>query len=150
MNSPSPAVPPLRERFSGYLVAFCLGLAAGGVLGVVIWLATSARLIDTVGYTYSALGALLLLVGGVRGSGYLSPAAGAPGSPTERGDGPAREGAADPWRMVGRRGGLDAVERRRRRLLAPANPAAFWQVVAGCAYLAVGVVLTVLCAAPVE
>ncbi len=39
-------------------------------MGVIVWLATSMRLIDAVVYVYSGLGALLLLVGGVRGSGY--------------------------------------------------------------------------------
>ena len=121
---------PLRERLPGYLVAFSVGLGAAVAVGLVVWLATSARLVDAIGYALSALGAVSLLVGGIRGSGYAGSAsgeaAGAAGSPGG--------------------GRLDPVERRRRRLMAPPDPTAFWLVVAGCAYLAVGVVLTVLLA----
>ena len=41
---------------------------------------------------------------------------------------------------------VDPVERRRRRLTAPPNPAAFWQVIAGCAYIGIGVLMTMLLA----
>jgi len=146
MDATPAAEPALRERLAGYLVAFGIGLAVGAAVGVIVWLATAARLSDAVGYTYCALGAVLLLVGGVRGSGYSRPS---PGGRAALGGG---LGAA--WEAAGRRGEaidpvrLDPRERRRRRLMAPANPAAFWQVVAGCAYLAIGVLLTVLLATP--
>lgn len=117
-------------------------------MGLVIGLATSARLVDALGYTYSALGALLLLVGGIRGSGYGqaatragASAAGEPGRARE-GEAPALPGAG-----AAATGKLDALERRRRRLLAPPDPAAFWQVVAGCVYFGLGLLLTVAFAA---
>lgn len=144
MDATPAAARPLRERFPGYLAAFAAGLGAGGLVGVVIGLVTSARIIDAVGYTYSALGALLLLVGGAQGSGYPSPGARVP----EVLGGPGGTLGGDP--AEGRRvaaARFDPVERRRRRLRARPNPAALWQVVAGCAYLGVGVVLTVLFAA---
>jgi len=137
MEATPPVVPPLRERLAGYLAAFAVGLAAGAAIGVVVWLATSARLVDAIGYTYSALGAVLLLVGGVRGSGYP----GAAGRAAPDGGREAPTGA-----VAG--GRVDPVERRRGRLMAPPNPAAFWQVVAGGAYIAVGVLMTVLLAPP--
>lgn len=148
MDATPPAVSPLRERFPGYLAAFALGLGAGGLIGGVIWLATSARITDAVGYTYSALGALLLLVGGVRGSGYGNPVGGVgeafAGRGSRRGE-PAGDGAPargrPPWER-------DPVGRRRRRLSAEPNHTAFWQVVAGFAYLGVGVALTVVFAVP--
>ncbi len=123
MDDTPPAARPLGERFPAYLAAFAVGLGTGGLVGVVIWLATSARLIDAVGYTYSALGAVLLLTGGARGSGYPRPG---------------REAGA-------RR---DPVERRLALLRRGPDPRAFWEVVAGFAYLALGVVLTVVLAAP--
>jgi len=146
MDTTPAAGPPLRERLPGYLAAFGIGLAAGAAVGVIVWLATSARLSDAIGYTYSALGAVLLLVGGVRGSGYSGRGATGRGA-VGRGLGAAGE-AAGPLDQRGDATRLDPVERRRRRLMAPPNPAAFWQVVAGCAYLAIGVLLTMLLAAP--
>lgn len=122
MDAASRPVEPLRQRLPGYLVAFAAGLGAGTLVGVLIWLATSARLIDAVGYSYSGLGAVLLVVGGARGGGYLSPGS----------------GGAEP---------RDPVERRRARLRARPDPASFWQVVAGFAYVGVGIVLTVAFAA---
>jgi len=141
MDTTPSAERPLRERLPGYLAAFGIGLAAGAAVGVIVWLATSARLSDAVGYTYSALGAVLLLVGGVRGSGYPRPGAASRGT--------VGRGLGTAWEAVGRRGDQGEATRldpvgRRRRLMAPPNPAAFWQVVAGCAYLAIGVLLTVL------
>lgn len=130
MEPTRPAIAPLRERLPGYLVAFSVGLGAALAVGLVVWLATSARLLDAIGYALSALGAVLLLLGGIRGSGYAGLA---PGE-AARAEGPAGGGRLDP------------MERRRRRLMAPPDPTAFWLVAAGCAYLAVGVVLTVLLA----
>ncbi|HSQ38396.1 MAG TPA: hypothetical protein VLS92_10940 [Acidimicrobiia bacterium] len=131
MDAAPPTGAPLRVRLPGYLVAFALGLAAGGLVGVVVWLATSVRITDAVGYTFSALGALLLLVGGFRGSGH-----GLVGSAMPGGD--ELQGSPEAMRR------LEAIERRRRRLLAPPDPSAFWQVVAGFAYLGLGVGLNLL------
>jgi hypothetical protein len=148
MDGKPAGVRPLRERLPGYLIAFALGLAAGGLVGVVVWLATSVRIADAIGYAYSTLGALLLLTGGIRGSGY----AGSGGQSEEVPGGRERPTGESPaaGARVGRAWpvGLDPVERRRRRITAAPDPAAFWQVVAGFAYLGVGVTLTLVLAAP--
>jgi len=134
MDAAPPARTPLRVRLPGYLVAFALGLVGGGLVGVVVWLATSVRMADAVGYTYSALGVLLLLVGGLRGTGHGLVGSAMPGGQAD---------PADPGAMHR----LDPIERRHRRLLAPPDPSAFWQVVAGFAYLGLGVALNLLFAA---
>lgn len=139
---------PIGQRLPRYLGTFGLGLAAAGLIGLVVWLATSARLVDALGYSYSALGAVLLLVGGMRGSGYGSPAARGNDSPANAlgraGDGPSA-GRQTGWPAGA--GGYDPVARRRRRLQSAADPAAFWQVMAGCAYFGLGLLLTLLFAA---
>jgi len=147
MDAPPLKPAPLRERLPGYLTAFTLGLAGGGLVGVIVWLATSMRLIDAVVFVYSGLGALLLLVGGIRGRGYgksgrgSEDAAAGGGSP----QGAAGEGAST---RVGWPAGSDPLERRRRRVSAPPDPGTFWQVVAGFAYMGVGVALNLLFALP--
>jgi len=142
MDAKPAAVSPLPERLPGYLRAFALGLAGGGLVGVVIWLATSVGIADAIGYTYSGLGALLLLTGGIKGSGYASPAGQSGELPGGRGRGGAERPVAATPAPRAWPAGRDPVERRRRRITAAPDPAAFWQVVAGLVYLAVGVALT--------
>jgi hypothetical protein len=129
----------------GYLATFGLGLAGAGAVGLVVWLATSARLVDAVGYSFSGLGAVLLLVGGIKGSGYSGSVRG--GAVLPDGDRSVPRSASNRSGEVSDTTRLDPVERRRRRLMAPSNPAAFWQVAAGCAYIGIGVLMTVLLAA---
>jgi hypothetical protein len=129
----------------GYLTTFGLGLAGAGAVGLVVWLATSARLVDAVGYSFSGLGAVLLLVGGIKGSGYSGSVRG--GAVLSDGDRSVPRSASNRSGEVSDTTRLDPVERRRRRLMAPPNPAAFWQVAAGCAYIGIGVLMTVLLAA---
>ncbi len=148
MNVSPSAREPIKQRLPRYLNAFGLGLAAAGLIGLVVWLATSARLVDALGYSYSGLGALVLLLGGMRGSGYGSSAARAdnsPGDATGRTGDPASGSRHPGWGAVV--GGYDPVGRRRRRLQATPDPAAFWQVMAGCAYFGLGLLLTLLFAA---
>lgn len=144
MQAEPPVVPPLRERMPGYLTTFGLGLAGAAAVGLLVWLATSARLVDAVGYSFSGLGAVLLLVGGIKGSGYSGSARG--GAALPNGERSARRGTSSRLAEVTEAARLDPVERRRRRLMAPPNPAAFWQVAAGCAYIGIGVLMTVLLA----
>jgi len=144
MDTPPPTPAPLRERLPGYLSTFTLGLTGGGLVGVIVWLATSMPLIDAVVFVYSGLGALLLLVGGVRGIGYGKSGGGSEEAVADRRSGPegsAGEGASTraAWPA-----GRDPLERRRRRVSAPPNPGTFWQVVAGFAYVGLGVALNVL------
>ncbi len=144
MDASPPTPAPLRERLPGYLSAFTLGLAGGGLVGVIVWLATSIPLLDAVVFVYSGLGALLLLVGGVRGIGYGKSGGGSEEAVAGRGSSPegsAGEGAST-W--PGWSAGRDRLERRRRRMSAPPDPGTFWQVVAGFAYVGLGVALNLL------
>jgi hypothetical protein len=148
MDATPPTPAPLRERLPGYLIAFALGLAGGGLVGVIAWLATSMRLIDAVVYVYSSLGALLLLVGGIRGSGYGKSGRGSEEAVAGRGsrpEGSAGEGASTRAGWPERR---HPLEGRRRRISAPPDPGPLWQVMAGLAYLGVGVALNLVFAPP--
>ena len=148
MDAPPPKPASLRERLPGYLTAFTLGLAGGGVVGVIVWLATSMRLVDAVVYVFSGLGALLLLVGGIRGSGYGRSGGGS--DETVAGRSSAGEGSpgAGASKRAGWAAGRDPLERRRRRMSAAPDPGSFWQVVAGFAYMGLGVALNLLFAPP--
>ena len=149
MDATPLAPEPLAERMRGYLVVFAIGAAATGLVGVVVWLATSARLSDALGYTFIALGTLLLLVGGAKGGGYSNLGIGA----VEALMG-GRNRVHDDYESDEelRRGEVmkkrDPMARLRRGLRPQANPAAFWQVIAGFLYIAIGVGLTLLVAGP--
>jgi|GEM_PF-1229066 len=142
------ALEPLRERMRGYLAVFAMGLGAAGVVGVVIWLATSARLSDALGYTFIALGTLLLLMGGARGGGYTNLGIGAVealmGGRNRSQDDYATDEELRRGRVMKKR---DPMARLRRGLRPQANPSAFWQVIGGFLYIGIGVGLTVLLAA---
>jgi len=148
MDATPAAVKPLRERLPGYLVFFALGLAAGGLVGVVVWLATSLRLIDAVVYVYSGLGALLLLVGGIGGSGYGKSGGGSEEAVAGRGSSPEGSAGEGASMRAGWPAGRGPLERRRRRISAPPDPGTFWEVVAGIAYVGLGVALNLLFAPP--
>jgi hypothetical protein len=142
-------VEPLAERIRGYLVVFTGGLGAAALVGVVVWLATSARLTDALGYTYIGLGTLLLLIGGAHGGGYSNLGIGAVeavvGGRNRSQDDYAADDDLRRGRIMKRR---DPMERLRRGLRPQANPTAFWQVIAGFLYIGAGVALTVLFASP--
>lgn len=145
--TPTP-LEPLRERMRGYCIVFAMGLGAAGLVGVVIWLATSARLPDALGYTFIALGTLLLLIGGARGGGYSNLGIGAVealmGGRNRSQDDYVTDDELRRGRVMKKR---DPMARLRRGLRPQANPTAFWQVIAGLIYIGVGVGLTMLFAA---
>ena len=67
---------PLRERFPVYLKVFSVGLAAIGVLALIVLLVSSARPAHAFGYSALAAGTLCLLVGGAGvGDTPISPLA---------------------------------------------------------------------------
>jgi hypothetical protein len=141
---PTP-VEPLRERMQGYLAVFAMGAGAGLVIGLIVWLATSVRFAEALGYTFLGLGTLLLLTGGARGGGYSNLGIGA----VEAVFG-GRNRAQDDYLSDEelRRGEVmkkrDPMARLRRGLRPQANPTAFWQVIAGFLYIAIGVVAMLL------
>jgi len=149
MDPGSLAPEPLAERMRGYLVGFAVGAAVASLVGVVVWLATSARLSDALGYAFLALGTLLLLIGGARGGGYSNLGIGAVealmGGRNRVHDDYESDEELRRGQVMKKR---DPMTRLRRGLRPQANPTAFWQVVAGLLYIAIGVGLTVLLAAP--
>jgi hypothetical protein len=139
---------PLLQRLPRYGVIFGVGLAAGAAVGVVVWLATSTGLTDAMGYTYLALGTLLLLTGGARGGGYTNLGVGAVealmGGRNRSQDDYVTDEELRRGHVMKKR---DPMERLRRGLRPQANPTAFWQVIAGFLYIGVGLILTLFLAA---
>jgi len=140
---PDDQFPPLRERMPVYLRLFAFGLAGGAVIGAAAGLFTDAGPVSGIGYTFIAVGTLLLLVGGARGGGYSNIGLGAVEAIVG-----GRNRSSDDYEHneALRRGAVnqrrDPMERLRKGLRPPANPSAFWQSVAGFVYIGLGVVLT--------
>lgn len=131
---------PLRDRMPDYLAIFGVGLLAAAALGGLIGGLSAAPLASAVGYSIIGLGVVLLLAGGSAGGGYTNIAVGAIGT-LFGGRGRIDEDVDDP---DVRRGGLpktDPMERLRKGLRPEANPRAFWQVIGGFAYIALGVIV---------
>lgn len=136
---PEPDIPPLRERFPEYAATF--GTRASGLIavGLVVFVITDLGLLSAVGHTFFFGGAFLILVGGARGGGY-----------TNLGMGTFELFTAGRDRVLDDRGDLDAdretrrrdaLQRLRRGLRPEANPTALWDVIAGFAFMAIGLPL---------
>jgi hypothetical protein len=127
---------PLRDRLPEYAAVFGIGLLGATLAGLVIGLVVGTGMWSAVGYTIAALGVVLLLAGGASGGGYTNLGIGAVGSMF--GGRNVDEEAAEHER---RRSGAfqDPMDRLRKGLRPEANPRAFWQVVAGIVYIAVGI-----------
>lgn len=130
---------PLRDRFPEYLAVFGVGLGAAVIVGLLVGI-SSVPLGDAVGYSIVMLGVVFLLAGGASGGGYTNMGIGWVGSffgarlPPDGdadGVGVSRSGRAK----------VDPRERLRRGLRPAANPRAFWQVIGGFGYVAVGIAL---------
>lgn len=136
---------PLRERMPDYLALFGVGIAACLVSGLIVVLVSKHSFASGFGYTMIGLGTLLVLAGGVAGGGYGNLGVGALGtmfgSDLRQQEGAADEDDPDEVRrqVFGRRG--DPRERLRKGLRPEANPRAFWQVIGGSAYFALGTVI---------
>lgn len=128
---------PLRDRLPEYGAVFGAGLAACVVVGVLVGLFSSAGVGQAVGYTVLLLGVVFLLAGGASGGGYTNMSLGAIGS-LFGGRGRIDEDVEDPETRRGARPRLDPRERLRKGLRPEANPRAFWQVIGGFAYVAIG------------
>lgn len=130
---------PLRDRLPEYLVVFGIGLVAAAAIGAVIGAITDPAVVNSIGYTIMFLGVVLLLAGGAMGGGYTNLGIGAIGAMfgTRRAD----EEEMD-WE--GRRKGGSSTgssDRLKKGLRPPRNPRAFWQIVGGLAYMAIGFVI---------
>jgi len=127
---------PLRDRIPEYLTVFAAGLGASAGVGLLIGLIFGQSLWSGVGYTVIMYGVVMLLAGGASGGGYTNLGAGAIGAAFSgrRFD---EEGQEDQERQAGQR--QDPLERLRKGLRPEANPRAFWQVIAGVVYIAMGI-----------
>lgn len=139
---------PLSERLPIYAKAWGLGALACVVVGVIYWTLSSSNLWDSVGYTFIFVGTFSLLIGGARGGGYTNLGIGAveafTGGRNRIGDDFEEDADLRHGEVLKRR---DPMERLRKGLRPPANPEAFWTVLAGIAYLAIGVVIVMTAAA---
>jgi len=129
---------PLRDRIPEYVTVFAVGFAISAIVGIVIGLFIGGSIWGAIGYTVMLLGIVMMLAGGASGGGYTHLGAGAIGAAfsgrrTDEDDGMSETG-----------GGKDPMERLRKGLRPEANPRAFWQVVGGILYIAVGVAIVAL------
>jgi hypothetical protein len=134
---------PLRERFPVYVKVFLIGMVAIGALAFVVTLVSDTRPGAAFGFTAIFSGTLLLLVGGARGGGYSNLSVGAVealvGGRNRVGDDHEADSELRHGNVLRRR---DPMARLRKGLRPPPNPTAFWQTIAGFAYIAVGVPFT--------
>lgn len=115
-----------------YLATFGIGLVVSSAIGLIFWLITDTPLASSVGYTVILYGVVLLLAGGASGGGYTHLGMGAMGAlfGTRRVDEPQPE-ADSSFKLT-------PQERLEKGLRPGANPRAFWQVVGGALYIAIG------------
>ena len=132
----------LRERMPDYLATFSVGLAVAVLIGLVIWAISDVSLASSVGYTIILYGVVLLLAGGATGGGYTNLGLGAMGAlfGTRRSD--EAQDEVDVSSSASRH--TESQNRLRRGLRPEANPRAFWQVIGGGLYVAVGLVIVVI------
>lgn len=140
VQDPEDVLLPLRDRLPDYLTIFGIGWAIMLATGFVISLFSSASFVEGVAYSAMAAGVLMLLSGGATGGGYTSLGLGAAGAVL--GTGQRHDEEYDDAEV--RRGKIKRVDPRdrlRKGLRPEKNPRAFWQVIAGFAYLGGGLIL---------
>jgi len=140
-NETDDVVLPLRDRIPEYIVVFAVGFGASAGIGLVIGLVTGGSIWSAVGYTVMLLGVVMMLAGGATGGGYTHLGGGAIGAAFggRRVD---EEEQEHQDRRLGRT--QDPMERLRKGLRPESNPRAFWQVIAGVLYIAIGIVIVSL------
>lgn len=144
VTKPSPefddVVLPLRDRLPEYLAVFGIGFGVAAAIGLIIGLVTDVTVLSGISYTIMMLGIVYMLAGGASGGGYTNMSLGA----FERmfsGRRSADDNLDDPDARRGKTVRMDPRERLRKGLRPEANPRAFWQVIAGIGYVAVGILL---------
>jgi len=132
---------PLRDRLPDYAAVFGVGLAACIGVGLVIYLISDVSLASSVGYTVILYGVIFLLAGGASGGGYTNLGIGAAGAlfGTRRAD----EAQDEVAELQGSKHRLTSQERLNKGLRPEANPRAFWQVLGGVAYIALGLIVVI-------
>ena len=132
----------LRDRLPDYLALFASGLAVAAAIGLIVFLLSDSSFLTGFGYSLIGIAILMLLAGGVSGGGYANLGAGALGTmfgtQLRTPEGASEDDDPEELRkqVFGRRG--DPRERLAKGLRPEANPRAFWQVIGGFAYFALG------------
>jgi len=132
----------LRDRMPDYLATFGIGLAATFAIGIVIWLISDIGLSSTIGYTTILYGVVFLLAGGATGGGYVNLGVGAVGSMF--GGRRLDDSETGVESSSGNRKRGDSSERLAKGLRPAANPRAFWQVLGGMLYIAIGLAVVII------
>lgn len=130
----------LRDRMPDYFATFGIGLAATFAIGFGIWLISDIGLSSTIGYTTILYGVVFLLAGGATGGGYVNLGVGAVGSMF----GGRRLDDSEPGLDSQNRKRTNSSERLEKGLRPEANPRAFWQVMGGVAYIAIGLAIVII------
>jgi hypothetical protein len=140
VSNPEEVTLPLRDRVPEYLTIFALGWLGVIILGLLIGAFSEASVGEGMAYVAMGYGVVLLLAGGATGGGYTNLGMGAAG--TVLGSGQRHDDDFDdPEVRRGRIKRANPRERLRRGLRPEKNPRAFWQVIAGFAYLAGGIAI---------
>ena len=132
----------LRDRMPDYLATFGIGLAITFAIGILIWLISDIGLSSTIGYTTILYGVVFLLAGGATGGGYVNLGVGAVGSMF---GGRRLDDSELGLESSGQnRKNTDSRERLGKGLRPEANPRAFWQVIGGMLYIAIGLAIVII------
>jgi len=132
----------LRDRMPDYLATFGIGLAATFAIGIAIWLISDIGLSPAIGYTTILYGVVFLLAGGASGGGYVNLGVGAAGSMF--GGRRLDDSEPEPDSPGQNRKRMDSRERLAKGLHPEANPRAFWQVMGGILYIAIGLAIVII------
>lgn len=132
----------LRDRMPDYLATFGIGLAVTFAIGIVIWLISDIGLSPAIGYTVILYGVVFLLAGGASGGGYVNLGVGAVGSMFGGRSLDDPELESDSSGKSRKR--MASSERLAKGLRPEANPRAFWQVMGGILYIAVGLAIVII------
>jgi len=114
---------PLRARLPEYLALFAFGFVGASTVGWLVWLIFSVPMAAAVGYTLFALGVFCLLGGGAAGGEYKTLGFG--------------QGVGRVKHMIDE--DRNVLEDLRSAHRPGRNPAAYWMVLAGILYTAIGV-----------
>jgi hypothetical protein len=154
----------LQERLTQYAKLFAFGILGIVIVGSIAGAVSTSTVPVAIGYTAVLVGAVMLLAGGATGGGYANLGFGlveravdmARGPGADRSSAGSHRGATTGGPKAGRvsskydvaadeeRRKRDPMERLRRGLRPEKNPAAFWTVIGGFLYIALGSVLVIV------
>jgi hypothetical protein len=142
----------LQERLAIYAKIFALGIVAIVIVGGIAGALTPSTIPVAIGYTAVFVGAVMLLAGGASGGGYANLGFGLVERAVDMARGRGESEPADPTGRRSAKYDVDSVEERRKRdpierlrkgLRPEKNPVAFWTVIGGFLYIALGSILVI-------